>query len=143
MLAHKHLIIRAEVEKPIVETDVAIDWMNRLIDNIGMQITKHGGPYADYVEKEGNCGIAAVAIIETSHVGLHLWDQEDPPLAQIDVYSCSEFEVRDIVPFVNEMVPTKIWYKFLDRENCLQEIDNSFRNLVKEEDDRPHWSTFI
>jgi len=144
MLAHKHLIIRAEVEKPIVETNVAIDWMKRLINDIGMKITEHGGPYADYVKKEGNCGIAAVAIIETSHVGLHLWDQEDPPLAQIDVYSCSEFEVRDIIPCVNEMGPTKIWYKFLDRENCLQEIDNSFRDLTGlDGNDRPHWSTCI
>ena len=143
MLAHKHLIIRAEIEKPIVETDVAIDWMKRLISDIGMQITDHGGPYADYVKKEGNCGIAAVAIIETSHVGLHLWDQEDPPLAQIDVYSCSEFEVSDIIPYVKEMVPTKIWYKFLDRESCLQEIDNSFKDLTERDDDKPHWSTYV
>lgn len=138
MLTHKHLIIRAEVKKPIICTDVAVDWMERLVKSIGMHITEHGGPHADYVKKEGNCGIAAVAIIETSHVGLHLWDKENPPLAQIDVYSCSEFQVRDILPFVDEMEPTKIWYKFLDRETLLQEIDSSFRDLTQKPSD-PGW----
>ena len=143
MLVHKHLIIRAEIEKPIIDRGIAIDWLKRLIENIGMQITEHGGPHADYVEKEGNCGIAAVAIIETSHVGVHIWDQENPPLAQIDVYSCSPFKVRDILPFVHEMAPTKIWYKLLDREKCLQEIDNSFKDLKKEHGNKPRWSTYI
>jgi S-adenosylmethionine/arginine decarboxylase-like enzyme len=130
MLVHKHLIIRTEVEKPIVNVKVAIDWMKRLIESIGMKITTNGGPWADYVSKEGNCGIAAVAIIETSHVGLHVWDQETPPLAQIDIYSCSDFHVQNILPFVNEMQPTKIWYKLLNRETNLTEIDNSFRDLT-------------
>ena len=127
MLVHKHLIIRAEVREPIINTDVAIDWMRRLIKDIGMEITENGGPYADYVKKEGNCGIAGVAIIETSNIGIHIWDQETPPLAQIDVYSCSDFSVNQVLPYVQEMKPTKISYKFLDRENCLQEIDNSSR----------------
>lgn len=143
MLAHRHLIIRAEVKNPIRDEETAKDWMTRLIKDIGMEITENGGPYADYVKKEGNCGIAAVAIIETSHVGLHIWDQENPPIAQIDVYSCSEFAVRDILPYVNEMMPTKIWYKFLDRENCLQEIDNSYRDLTIDDDERPHWTTCV
>ena len=132
-VVHKHLIIRAEVQKPIVDPKVAIDWMKRLIEGIGMKITEHGGPHCDYVNQPGNCGIAAVAIIETSHVGLHIWDQDDPKLVQFDVYSCSDFKVHDILPFINEMEPDKIWYKFLDREKCLQEVDNSYRDLTKKE----------
>jgi len=129
LVVHKHLIIRSEVEEPIIDCDTAVDWMKRLIDKIGMTITKNGGPHVDYVEKEGNCGIAGTAIIETSNVGIHIWDREDPPLVQIDVYSCSEFRVSDILPFVHEMIPTKIWYKFLDRDKGLREIDNSYRDL--------------
>lgn len=120
---HKHLIVRAEVAKPIVNPQVAADWMRRLIDRIGMNITEHGGPHCDYVEKEGNCGIACVAVIETSHVALHIWDQADPPLAQLDVYSCSDFEVEDVFEFIREMEPTRMSYRLLDRETDLREAD--------------------
>lgn len=130
-VSHKHIIIRAEVEEPIVDPKVAIDWMKRLIEDIGMKITEHGGPHCDYVDQPGNAGIAAVAIIETSHVGLHVWDQEQPAVAQIDVYSCSEFSVNQILPFIAEMKPIKTWYKFIDRERGLKEIDNSFREWNK------------
>lgn len=132
MLVHKHLIVRAEVENPIVDPKIAIDWIKKLIDGIGMKITENGGPYCDYVEKPGNYGIAAVAIIETSNVALHIWDREDPPLVQLDVHSCSDFKVNDVLPFLKDMKPTKISYKFLNREKCLQEIDNSHRDLKKQ-----------
>lgn len=119
-VVHRHLIVRAEVNRPIVDPKVAIDWMKRMIDCIGMKITEHGGPHCDYVDRPGNAGIAAVAIIETSHVGLHVWDQEKPAIAQVDVYSCSEFEISDILLFIGEMEPTKVAYQFLDRENNLK-----------------------
>lgn len=126
MSVHKHLIIRAEVQKPIVDPEEAKNWIRRLVSAIGMKLTKHGGPHCDYVEKENNYGIAAVAIIETSHISLHIWDQDDPPLAQIDIYSCSNFEPKDVVEFINEMNPTKINFKFLDRENNLESIPFEF-----------------
>jgi S-adenosylmethionine/arginine decarboxylase-like enzyme len=62
-----------------------------------MVITENGGPYADYVEKPDNYGIAAFAMIETSHCALHVWDRVSPPLAQLDVYSCSDFDPAVVV----------------------------------------------
>lgn len=124
-LVHKHLIIRSEVKEPIVDVEVAKNWLRRLIEGIGMKITKNGGPHCDYVEKPDNYGIAAVAVIETSHVALHIWDRQDPPLVQLDVYSCSDFRIKDVVKFLTEMKPKKTSYKFLDRSTSLQEIDNS------------------
>ena len=122
MPIHKHMIIRAEVTKPIIDVDVAKDWMKRLIEQIGMKITEHGGPHCDYVEKPGNEGITIVAIIETSHCAMHIWDKEDPPIAQLDVYSCAEFETWDVIEFIYEMKPSKIEFKLFDRSKHIDEI---------------------
>ena len=35
-----------------------------------------------------------VAIIETSHIAMHIWDEPKPALMQFDVYSCGEFDVK-------------------------------------------------
>jgi len=121
---HKHLIIRAEVNQPIIDPDVAKDWMRKLISAIGMKVTAHGGPHCDYVKKENNEGIAAVAIIETSHIALHIWDKIDPPLVQLDVYSCSEFDPNQVAKYLKIMEPISICYKFLDREHLIEEITN-------------------
>jgi S-adenosylmethionine/arginine decarboxylase-like enzyme len=121
MVEHKHLIVRAEVKKPIIEVNHAKEWLKILTKIIKMNLVL--GPYAAYVEKPNNFGISAVAIIETSHVSLHIWDQVDPPLAQLDVYSCSKFKKEDVFEHLKEMEPTKIEYKFLDRESELKEVE--------------------
>jgi len=119
MPEHKHLIIRAEVKKPFVEADKAKKWLCDLVDEIGMNITVNGGPHADYVEKEGNCGIAAIVMIETSHVAVHIWDKQQPPLVQMDVYSCSDYNENAVLAFLSEMEPTKIECILIDRKNTL------------------------
>ena len=45
-----------------------------LIKDIGMKLMF--GPEVRYVRQEGNEGLTAVAIIETSHVALHVWDKQ-------------------------------------------------------------------
>ena len=81
------------------------------------------GPYTTYVGEKGNKGMTSVAIIETSHVALHIWDEEKPGLMQLDVYSCANFHPQDIFDKVNELFKTeKIQYKFLDREKELVEV---------------------
>ena len=115
MIDHQHLIIRAEVEKPFTDPEIAKDWLQRLVNAIGMTITKSGGPYADYVDKPGNCGIAAFAMIETSHCALHIWDQVSPPLVQMDVYSCRAFDVDTVLNFLNEMTVMNEKHVIIDR----------------------------
>jgi S-adenosylmethionine/arginine decarboxylase-like enzyme len=94
LLKHKHLLIRAEVKNPPKTEEQIINWMNNLIAKIDMNIL--AGPYASKVSKKGNKGISGVAIIDTSHVGIHTWDETDPALVQLDVYSCKEFNKIDI-----------------------------------------------
>lgn len=119
-VVHKHLIIRAEVARPVTVEEIAIDWMNRLIDKIGMKVMM--GPYAKYLNVEGNRGLTAVAIIETSHIALHVWDEDKPALLQLDVYTCGPLDPYDVVEALREFHPVKIEMKYLDRENKLIEL---------------------
>ena len=81
------------------------------------------GPEVRYVRKEGNEGLTVVAIIETSHVALHVWDKQDPPLLQLDVYTCGPFKPGIVLKYIQEFRPTKIQWKYLDRETDLQTVD--------------------
>ena len=119
-VVHKHLIIRAEVGKPITDENIAIEWMNKLVDKIGMKVMM--GPFAKYLNVEGNRGLTAVAIIETSHITLHVWDEDKPALLQLDVYTCGPLDPYDVVEALREFHPVKIEMKYLDRENKLIEL---------------------
>ena len=67
--------------------------------------------------------MTSIAIIETSHVALHIWDETNPGLMQLDVYSCANFNPNDIFDKVDELFKTiKLEYKFLDREKELVEV---------------------
>ena len=120
---HKHFILRAEVKHPPGEKDKQRIWMwmYYLIKDIGMKIMF--GPEIRYVRQEGNEGLTAVAIIETSHVALHVWDKQAPPLLQLDVYTCGPFKPEVVLKAIKEFQPTKIQWKYLDREKDLHTVD--------------------
>jgi S-adenosylmethionine/arginine decarboxylase-like enzyme len=120
LLKHKHLLIRAEVKNPPKTEEQIINWMNNLIAKIDMNIL--AGPYASKVSKKGNKGISGVAIIDTSHVGIHTWDETDPALVQLDVYSCKEFNKIDVLSCIEEFDPITVDYKYFDRENNFKEL---------------------
>lgn len=120
-LVHKHLIIRAEVNKPVQDEESAIEWMKLLVEKINMKILM--GPYAKYLDVVGNRGLTVVAIIETSHIAMHVWDEENPSLLQLDVYTCGPLNTTDVVEAIKEFDPVKVEMKYLDRENNLREID--------------------
>ena len=98
------------------------DWIRSLIKKIDMKLL--AGPYTTYVNEKGNKGMTSVAIIETSHIALHIWDEVSPGLMQFDVYSCANFNPQDVFDEVNKLFQTKkIEYKFLDREKELVEVN--------------------
>jgi S-adenosylmethionine/arginine decarboxylase-like enzyme len=71
----------------------------------------------------GNRGITGAAIIETSHIVMHIWDEIHPALMQFDVYSCGEFDPETICKKIDkDFNVAKINYKFLDREHDLKEL---------------------
>ena len=121
---HKHLIVRANIGWCPQEEDLnkISDWIRSLIRKIDMKLL--AGPYTTYVSEKGNKGMTSVAIIETSHIALHIWDEINPGLMQLDVYSCANFNPQNIFDKVNELFKTvKIEYKFLDREKELVEVN--------------------
>ena len=113
MPKHKHLIIRAEVNRPITSEKEIKKWLKKLVNKIDMKIIK--GPYAGYVTKEGNRGITGVVMIETSHIAIHIWDEESPALVQCDVYSCAEFSMNEVLAEFVDMEVVKIDHILLDR----------------------------
>ena len=121
---HKHLIVRADIGWCPKEEDLnkISDWIRSLIKKIDMKLL--AGPYTTYVNEKGNKGMTSVAIIETSHIALHIWDERNPGLMQLDVYSCADFLPNDVFNQVNLMFNTiKMEYKFLDREKELVEVN--------------------
>ena len=121
LLVHKHLIVRAEVYRPPMDEKFLTNWLNQFIEKIGMKVMM--GPYVKYSNMVGNRGITGAAIIETSHIVMHIWDEVSPALMQFDVYSCGEFDPETICNTIDEdFAVHKIEYKFLDRENNLSEI---------------------
>ena len=117
ILEHKHLIIRAELKNPPKCAEAIQDWMKLLVDKIGMKILM--GPYAVYADMVGNQGLTAVTIIETSHIAMHVWDEVDPALMQLDVYTCSTLNVDDVFLALSDFMPVNVEFKYIDREHDL------------------------
>ena len=125
VLVHKHLIVRAEAVNPPMDVQHLTDWLHNFIDSINMKVLM--GPYVIYHDVPGNRGITGAAIIETSHIVMHVWDEPSPALMQFDVYSCGEFDPEQICRLIQrDFEITKIDYKFLDRENNLTDVGGGY-----------------
>ena len=120
MLQHNHLILKGTIKKAptaddLVETSL---WIEDFIMGNGMQLASK--PVVSYVEDEGNKGVTACCLLKTSHMAFHIWDEQDPGLFQLDVYSCKDFNLQDVISSLNASFDiTKLQYKFLDRSNDL------------------------
>ena len=113
---HKHLIVRAEVNQPPTDQKWAHTWLTELVSKIGMQICQ--GPITTYLDMPGNRGLTGLVIIETSHIALHCWDESEPGLMQLDVYTCGDLKTEIIFNEIKQFEPVKVEYKYLDRD-CL------------------------
>ena len=130
LLVHKHLIIRAESQYQIKDTKEATNWLLKFIKSINMKVLI--GPYAKYCDMKGNRGLTIISVIETSHIVMHVWDEPNPALMQIDIYSCGEFDEHDICKKLSKDFDlTKIEYKYLNRETGLTNISEGILNYGK------------
>ena len=119
-LVHKHVIIRAEVLSPPTNENLVSNSVKDLIERIGMKLLM--GPYAKYVDMPGNKGLTVAAIIETSHIVMHTWDECDPALVQLDVYTCGPFDPKIVFDWLQQYNPTKVDHKYIDREYNIKEL---------------------
>jgi S-adenosylmethionine/arginine decarboxylase-like enzyme len=95
MALHNHLLVNGYSLIPPTDEGKTIEWMKNLVESIDMKIIQ--GPFASYVSKEGNRGLTAIVMIETSHIAMHVWDEEDPAFVQFDLYTCSTLPVEKVL----------------------------------------------
>ena len=93
-----------------------IDFLINLVDSIDMKIIK--GPFASYVNVEGNRGLTGIVMIETSHIAFHIWDEVRPGLIQFDLYTCGQLELDKVLSKFKETFDVDtLDYILFDREN--------------------------
>lgn len=116
MIFHKHLLINAKVNNPMKSEDEAIEFLTELVKAIDMKIIK--GPFASYVDVEGNRGLTAIVMIETSHIAFHIWDEPSPALLQFDLYTCGVLNQKAVLETIkSKFAVARFDYVLLDREN--------------------------
>jgi len=127
MLKHKHLLVRAEVLEPPKDLKSTRLWLKKLIKDIDMKIL--GGPYLKYCENIGNRGLTAVTIIETSHIAMHVWDEDNPALIQLDVYSCKDLDEEIVFSYLYKFKPVRMSYRYFDRETNFKliKVQNEYK----------------
>ncbi len=108
MALHNHVLINGFTLLPPTDEKQTIAWMQKLVDSIGMKTIQ--GPFASYVTKEGNRGLTATVMIETSHIAMHVWDESDPAFMQFDLYTCSTLPVEKRVDAVESETAIKKSY---------------------------------
>lgn len=129
MMHHKHLLVSAEFSNTVKNPEIISNWIRCLIDRINMQLLH--GPVSIYSSMEGNRGITSFAIIETSHIALHIWDETNPATLQLDVYSCSDLDINEVFKSLSFFDPLTIQYKFLDRDKEFIEIKTSTQTVIE------------
>lgn len=121
--ARHHLIIRADVWRPPTDPLSAKDWLRRLIAGISMKLADvPGNPIVYHCKVLGNRGLTATALIETSNITLHTWDEKLPAELQLDVFTCGDLDVDAVLRFVEEFGPVGLGFRVLDRRDGIAEV---------------------
>lgn len=125
MIFHKHLLVNAHVNNPMKSEDEAFEFLTDLVKAIEMKIIK--GPFASYVDVEGNRGLTAIVMIETSHIAFHIWDEPSPALLQFDLYTCGVLNQKAVLETIkSKFAVAQYDYVLLDRENGFVTEEHGF-----------------
>jgi S-adenosylmethionine/arginine decarboxylase-like enzyme len=122
MIEHKHLLLNAAIKTPITDTAEAIAFLANLVESIDMKIVQ--GPFASYVSAEGNRGVTATVMIETSHIAFHIWDEKQPAEMKFDLYTCGALDSAKVLQKVDQqfgLIEAK--WMVIDREDGFQVIE--------------------
>lgn len=103
---HQHLMIKANIEDPISDPELAKQLLYKLVLDIGMvPVTS---PQSVYIHDIGNEGLTGSINLATSHIAYHIWEKAglgvlgNEGLFMADVYSCKSFNTRLVVDFFND-----------------------------------------
>lgn len=116
---HQHLILTGHITNPPTNCEYITDWLIELVKKIDMKILM--GPISTYSDMAGNRGLTGVVVIETSHIAVHVWDECNPALIELDIFSCKDFNIDTVVQHMKEFGLNSINFKSIDRTKSLTE----------------------
>lgn len=122
MKPHQHLIVTGFLAAPPKKEQMEeVEWWySKLISSIGM--FELAPPKAVYCDDPENRGMTASVLLTTSHSALHVWDDVYPARFEFDLYSCSEIKLDVVWKALDQFMPVKREYMFLDRTSGLKTI---------------------
>jgi S-adenosylmethionine/arginine decarboxylase-like enzyme len=119
---HLHLLVKGHVKNPPKSEAILNQWFKELVNKVRMVVV--AGPTSVYVDEPGNEGITGTVTLATSHAAIHVWDKQEPSMFQFDIYSCSCFEVTEVIEHLNQFELVDCEWLFIDRNEGLK-ITNS------------------
>jgi S-adenosylmethionine/arginine decarboxylase-like enzyme len=111
---HLHLLVKGNIKTPPKTEKLLNIWFGQLVNNVGMKVV--AGPTSVYVNEPGNEGITGTVTLATSHASIHVWDMDNPPMFQFDLYSCSEFTAKQVLDHIDDWFGlSEAHYQMIDR----------------------------
>ena len=111
---HLHLLVKGNIKTPPQTEKLLNIWFGQLVNNVGMKVV--AGPTSVYVNEPGNEGITGTVTLATSHASIHVWDMDNPPMFQFDLYSCSEFTAKQVLDHIDDWFGLiEAHYQMIDR----------------------------
>ena len=111
---HLHLLVKGNIKTPPKTEKLLNIWFGQLVTNVGMKVV--AGPTSVYVNEPGNEGITGTVTLATSHASIHIWDMDNPPMFQFDLYSCSEFTAKQVLEHIDDWFGLlEAHYQMIDR----------------------------
>jgi S-adenosylmethionine/arginine decarboxylase-like enzyme len=118
---HLHLLVKGHIKNPPKSEEILNQWFKELVNKVRMVVV--AGPTSVYVDEPGNEGITGTVTLATSHAAIHVWDKQEPAMFQFDIYSCSCFEVSEVIEHLNEFELIDCEWLFIDRNEGLKITD--------------------
>jgi S-adenosylmethionine/arginine decarboxylase-like enzyme len=115
---HLHLLVKGHIKNPPKSEEILNQWFKELVNKVRMVVV--AGPTSVYVDEPGNEGITGTVTLATSHAAIHVWDKQEPAMFQFDIYSCSCFEVSEVIEHLNEFELIDCEWLFIDRNEGLK-----------------------
>jgi S-adenosylmethionine/arginine decarboxylase-like enzyme len=125
---HLHLLVKGHMKNPPKSEEILNQWFKELVNKVRMVVV--AGPTSVYVDEPGNEGITGTVTLATSHAAIHVWDKQDPAMFQFDIYSCSCFEVSEVIEHLNKFDLTDCEWMFIDRNDGLKVADSGSNNML-------------
>ena len=127
---HIHILIKGYIKNPPKSENILNDWFTNLVNIVGMKVV--AGPTSVYVNEPGNEGITGTVTLATSHASIHVWDNDNPPMFQFDLYSCSDFTPTQVLNCIDEAFELiEAHWQFIDRNSYDFKIIDSGHFLEK------------